>query len=117
MQFSVTPFRFAGQTAVVAHKDDDGIVCFSVFIQPVHQVTQTFVHTFDQGRISSFFGSQSFIDIFLIEAFVFIDRNMDSVVSHVEEERLIVFFGMIECFDSFERQSFTDESIGSPVFL
>ena len=42
---------------------------------------------------------------------------MNGVVCHVKEERLIVFFGVVQCFYGFQSQCFTYKSVCSPVFI
>jgi hypothetical protein len=47
VQRAVTPFGRRGKAAVIAHEEDDRIVCLPVLFQPVHQIAQALVHPFD----------------------------------------------------------------------
>ena len=71
------------------------IVCFIIFLQPVHEVAKAFIHSFDKGSISSFMVGHTFLLVFIVEAHIFIQRNMDSILSHIQIKRLIVFFGFV----------------------
>lgn len=53
VQRAVTPFGRRGKAAVIAHEEDDRIVCLPVLFQPVHQIAQALVHPFDQGGVGT----------------------------------------------------------------
>ena len=102
VQFAVTPIRFGGKSSVVAHENDNGIVGFSAFFQPVHQIAQTLVHAFDQCGVCSFMVGHTFFLVFVVETFVLVQGDVDGVLGHIQVERLVVLLGFVQSFDSFQ---------------
>ena len=93
------------------------MIRFVVLFQPVHQISQTFIHTFNQRCVCGFFVTKSFSDIFGEEAHILVNRNMDSVMRHIQIEGLIVLFGFIQGFDGFTCQGFRSKYTGSPIIF
>ena len=113
----ISPFLTGGISSVVTTEQDDGIVGFSVLFQPVHDVAQTLVHAFDEGGIGRFLVRHSFLFVLVEEAHVLVDGDVDSIVRHVEIERLVVFLGLVEGFQGFLSEGFGDERARFPVFF
>ena len=59
----------------------------------------------------------SFLLVFLVEAHVFVQRDMDGIVGHVEIERLVVFLRLVKRLDRFQRQGFGGERLRAPIFF
>ena len=117
MHLAVAPARFCSQTAVVAHEDDDGVVGLTVLFEPVHQVAQTLVHTFDERSIGSFLVAQPLANVLGEEAHVLVDRHMDGIMGHVEVEGLVVLLGLVQRLDGFARQSLSGKDTCTPIIL
>ena len=81
MQFSGT--GMCSQSAIIGHEKNDCIFCQMVAFQIVHQISQTFIHPFNEGGIGGLYGWKSFIQIFLIEAIVRLYRRMNGIMSHI----------------------------------
>ena len=117
MQRTAPPFRSATEATVVTHKKDDGPVGFAMRFDPVHQIAEALVHPFDQGGIGRLSGVHSFVELFGIEAHVFIDGDMDGVVCHIKEEGLSVLLRLVEGADGFERKRLGREDVLAVIFF
>ena len=117
MHFAVAPLGLGSQSAVVAHEDDNSVVGLTVLFQPVHQVAQTLVHTFDERGIGSLLVAQPLAHVLGEKAHVLVDRHMDGIMSHIQVERLVVLFGLVQRLDSLARQGLGSEDSSPPVIL
>ena len=117
MHFAIAPLGLGSQSAVVAHEDDDGVVGLTVLFQPVHQVTQTLVHTLDERSIGSLLIAQPLAHILREKAHVLVDRHMDGIMSHIQVERLVVLLGLVQRLDSLARQGFGSKDTCPPIIL
>ena len=115
MKRQVAPLRFRRQTAVIAHKNNDGIIVQLILFQPIHQIAQTLVHSFNKRGISRLFFRKPCVAVFLVEPHILIHRHVNGVVRHIKEEGLVEPLGFIERFDGFQRERFGGEGFGSPI--
>ena len=59
----------------------------------------------------------SLLFVFLVEAHVLIQWNMDGIVGHVEVERLVVFLRLVERLDRLQCQGFGSECFRAPILF
>ena len=115
MQLSCT--GVCSQSAIIGHEEQYSVVGEVVFVQIVHQVAEAFVHAFNQGGIRCFYRGKSFVQIFLVETHVGLDRRMDGIMGHVEEERLVRCPGVVQSFLGFYGKGFGEEYVFAVIFF
>ena len=84
------------------HENDNGIVGFSAFFQPVHPIAQTLVHAFNPCGVCGFLVGHAFFLVFVVETFVLVQWDVDGILGHIQVERLVVLLSFVQSFDSFQ---------------
>ena len=85
-------------TTIVGIEDNDCVVCDSLFLQVVHDVTQAFVYSFAHRCVLSLPVVHAAVTVFLVETFVRLDRSVSPIVGHIKVERLLVGYRIIQGF-------------------
>ena len=86
-------------------------------VEPVENVAETLVHSLDERGVGSLFLGESFAQVFGKVAGIAVDGNVNGVVRHVEIERLVVAFGLVERRDGLASQGFGEEDARVPILL
>jgi hypothetical protein len=103
--------------AVVTKEDDQGVVSHFEFVELVEEISEGFVHAFDEGGVSLSVFVLSRFCVVPGKAWIGLKGGVQGIVRHVEEERLLLFNTSFDVSICFERQGFGQEGVRAVVFL
>ena len=70
-------------TTIIGHENNHCIIYNAFPVHIIHQIPQTLIHSLQQSSILRLFVRKSFINIFLVETLVRLERGMYGIMTHV----------------------------------